>query len=1077
MRSGDCRSARGRSRWWLVATACLVASLLPMTGAGATVAPASSDESSSGAAGTPADPEPEDLVGDVEVVRYAGSDHYELSIELAQALVDAGDGSSEWVVLASGESWADAAAAGPLAATLDAPVVLVPPGGLQSSAARPDLVEFLQSAGVRRVVIVGNPDTLPNHEPSVLFGLGMVPRNIERVHGADPIEAAIAVAERIGAPAEFGESGRTVIIASDQSVADAVAVGPLAAAGPFPLLFTAPDALDPRIAKYLADHETAHVVLVGGTTALAHTVQDAIETAGLTVTRLSGQDRYHTAALAMDLLGEVPRCADDAIGSIGFVLAEESRLALTAGRLLGPQCIPLLFTDTDRLSPVTQNHLYLHRHRTDIDPSWHLIGDSVAVDPSAIERPPVRMATVADNPDGDGQHIVVLDEHHQARRYLLEDGFDGITRVRWAPDHETITFTAVRNGNPFTYTAWLDGPRAGEGIEGDIEGNYELDLRSGTVQPQPRVRSRYAHLIEDAWVDPMPSPGHEYIVFRAPTEDYAGHSLFALDIDTETITQLTHNTTDDTHHVVSSDWLFGGRRLVLTHLDISQLEEPAPTDVPTDTHVFARPDTRKFGSQCENVPLHRAHIIDVTDGRTRPLFHGNHLIDDPILSSPDGRFVAIKSYEDYEFAPEHLNGYTLWLSRCSHDGVGAPSVSVYDVSGHEPRAVNGTGTSGFDPMWSPDSRYLIFRAPTDTSAGHSLFALDVESGNVTQLTRNQSGGHHHVAQQWLPTGNRLLYTVQSMQELAVSCGGLSPSQRRASGVPHIAAHVVHLDSRRTAQLEFDGFIVSDGYRSGLDLSPDGTHVAFPSGTGYEYSGLHGSCRYYSEDPLTLNVFDVTASEPRAVPTDAVHSTNWRWSPDGRYLAYDERRITGGIDRTVETDNLILDTKSESVWRIDATSLLDAAVELFDIGWSDDSERLLYLAHDWSQPGLVRTPVIATVAAQELLPLELRTSNSSTLRCNVFSPDGLQIAICDWGATDPLNPPDGNAGLLYVNDAASDGALLEVYDLYDVTAPATPVLTNPPLSRHTTQEFRYQLEWTVAGIFAAGEHYLYTSPYR
>ncbi|MCY4516342.1 MAG: cell wall-binding repeat-containing protein [Acidimicrobiaceae bacterium] len=247
--------------------------------------------------------------GDVEIVRYADSDPYGLSVDVAQALVDAQVGSSEWVVLASGESWADAAMAGPLAASLGAPVVLVPPGGLQSTAARPDLVEFLRSAGVRRVVIGGNPDTLPNHEPSVLYGLGMLPRNIERVHGSDPVGATVAVAERIGAPAEFGDLGRTVIIASDRSVADAVAIGPLAAAGPFPLLITAPDALDMRIAAYLADREVAHVVLVGGEAAVAPAVQRTIEAAGLTVTRLAGRDRAETALLAADLFHQ--HTADD----------------------------------------------------------------------------------------------------------------------------------------------------------------------------------------------------------------------------------------------------------------------------------------------------------------------------------------------------------------------------------------------------------------------------------------------------------------------------------------------------------------------------------------------------------------------------------------------------------------------------------------------------------------------------------------------------------------------------------------------------------------------------------------------
>lgn len=111
---------------------------------------------------------------------------------------------------------------------------------------------------------------------------------------------AIAIAERLGAPSEMGQQGRTVIIASDQSVADAVAVGPLAAAGPFPLLLSAPDALDPRITAYLAEHEVAHVVLVGGTAAIATAVRHTIEAADISVTRLAGRDRSDTGCLRRD---------------------------------------------------------------------------------------------------------------------------------------------------------------------------------------------------------------------------------------------------------------------------------------------------------------------------------------------------------------------------------------------------------------------------------------------------------------------------------------------------------------------------------------------------------------------------------------------------------------------------------------------------------------------------------------------------------------------------------------------------------------------------------------------------------
>ena len=424
-------------------------------------ATASEDEDSEATEPEPAEADAGEAVPGVQVVRYGGQDPYALSIQVARALADAGDGTSEWVVLVSGASWADAVAAGPLAASLAAPVVLVPPGGLQSSTARSDLVEFLRSAGTRRVVIVGSPAVLPNHEPSVLFGLGMLPRNIERVHGDDPVGTSIAVAERIGTPVEFGEQGRTVIIASDRSVADAVAVGPLAAAGPFPLLLTAPDVLDARITAYLAEHEVAHVVLVGGTAATAPAVQEAVETAGITVTRLAGADRSETARLAAELFDQHIAGDAECTGGptrIGLAPAQHPEQALTAGPLLARGCAALRFTEPQRLPPNLHHELFLAQSRTDAA-ELHVFESAAALPDDALDisKPPVRIAAwrlMADeSPAGSQAVLVVSDGRSQPRLYPQAtvdisgtNAEHQLPRPRWGPHGRYLTYRDPATG-------------------------------------------------------------------------------------------------------------------------------------------------------------------------------------------------------------------------------------------------------------------------------------------------------------------------------------------------------------------------------------------------------------------------------------------------------------------------------------------------------------------------------------------------------------------------------------------------------------------------------------------------------
>ncbi|MCY4518795.1 MAG: cell wall-binding repeat-containing protein [Acidimicrobiaceae bacterium] len=723
-------------------------SLLPMTGAGATEEPAGSDESSSGAAGTPADPDPEDLAGGVEVVRYAGSDPYEMSIELARALVVAGDGSSEWVVLASGESWADAVAAGPLAASLGAPVVLVPLGGLQSTAARPDFVEFLRSAGVRRAVIVGDPETLPNHEPSVLYGLGMLPRNIERVHGSDPVGAAIAMAERIGAAAEFGDLGRTVIIASDQSVADAVAVGPLAAAGPFPLLLTAPDALDPRITAYLTDQEVAHIVMVGGTTAIAPAVQEAIETASITVTRLAGHDRIDTAQLAADLFeqhtADDPTCTDGRT-RVGLAPAQQPEQALTAGPLLAQACAPLRFTESDRLPADLRNTLYLSR---DVSPGAHLtvFGSGVSVPDSTLDvnTPPVRFAAFNFRPNADADALVgvleVIDEAGVRRSFPVTEvtlGREwGIPSDWWQRPHNFISYRPK--------ISWSsDGHRLAYWSV-DAGALYVLDLRDGELRRIAQVDSQMdgfgstlnwspdgSRLAFDAIVEEESTLSDPRLTVNGVSEFTS--ELFVHDVESGETTRLTHNNFVDS----VGPWSPDGTRL-------SFIRSPASST---------------WMSPAGLVAYRRLIVLDLTTKESHELHP--YVLD--TLWSPDGETIAFSAVPNGSF-----NTVAKSLYLATPDGSQVQQVPGPSCDGCRRYATKFPLPSIHLDGWSPTGDQIAYSA---------LFWAD-RKGLTRQVASDETSEVFHESEDelfasgrserlrfigWRPDGRNLMYLKSNCQ--------------------------------------------------------------------------------------------------------------------------------------------------------------------------------------------------------------------------------------------------------------------------------------------------------------------------
>ncbi len=313
-------------------------------------------------------------------LRYGGADRYETSLRIAEVLATFADDQLDVVVLVSGERWTDAVVAAPLAGARGAPVLLTPPDEL-----RGDALAFLQRVGASTAVIVGPSGDDPRHGPgrgvsaAVERGLRETGLSVERVAGADRFGTSVAVAERLkpGDMPGLG-NGNTVIVASGDVFADALVAGPFAALGPHPVLLTPPDELHADVADYLrvarARDNVRHVVVMGGTAALAEPVSQAIADAGMGVTRLACATRFDTAVQAAELvegryegIGDSP-CFGDT--SYGIARADVPFDSFSAAPLLGRLCTSLLLTGPSAVPVPTAVYLDLKLQRladTDID--------------------------------------------------------------------------------------------------------------------------------------------------------------------------------------------------------------------------------------------------------------------------------------------------------------------------------------------------------------------------------------------------------------------------------------------------------------------------------------------------------------------------------------------------------------------------------------------------------------------------------------------------------------------------------------------------------------------------------------
>ena len=272
----------------------------------------------------------------VDSDRLWGDDRYGTALEIAQEFA-ASAGPMDTVIVASGESFADALAATPLARVRNAPILLSPPDALH-----PATRSFIERHRVGEIIIAGGTAAISDDVEDELASL--ISGRPERLEGSDRYRTVVNIARDIDASqiGEFcGDGRRTALLATGEKFADALALSPLAYAGPHPVLLTPPGELHGAVEDFIADYAIEQILIAGGPAAIADSVETELAALGVRVERLWGQDRFETAAEIAEAL------ADRCFGSDEFGLADGRNFpdALVGGALLGRRLAPLLLSE------------------------------------------------------------------------------------------------------------------------------------------------------------------------------------------------------------------------------------------------------------------------------------------------------------------------------------------------------------------------------------------------------------------------------------------------------------------------------------------------------------------------------------------------------------------------------------------------------------------------------------------------------------------------------------------------------------------------------------------------------------
>jgi len=301
-----------------------------------------------------------------EALRLAGADRYETATKVSEYEFGA-PGAATTIVVASGESFADALVAGPLASRLNAPLILTRKDSLPEVARKNIKWVFDGAADVSPdVIIVGGVSAVSE---AVELELRAIHANLGtlRLAGIDRYETARLVASYYQGP----QVPSSIFLANGSSFPDALAAsGPVSDRGVnydlSPILLVKGQMLDPNLSSWIDDQfETGglkNVYLAGGTSVLDSRVESEVDFlaqqhgVNATIVRLSGANRYETAKAIASYFYPA------GIESVGIASGETFPDALVGGQDSGKAFISnhqqaFLLTTPDTLHTAVQDFM------------------------------------------------------------------------------------------------------------------------------------------------------------------------------------------------------------------------------------------------------------------------------------------------------------------------------------------------------------------------------------------------------------------------------------------------------------------------------------------------------------------------------------------------------------------------------------------------------------------------------------------------------------------------------------------------------------------------------------------------
>ena len=469
--------------------------------------------------------------------------------------------------------------------------------------------------------------------------------------------------------------------------------------------------------------------------------------------------------------------------------------------------------------------------------------------------------------------------------------------------------------------------------------------------PQNRVASewsnaRHAQITDSPWVEGYPSlsPDGKNIVFASETD--GDRNIYLQRVGGKNPVNLTPNSKDsDTMPAFSADGKFIVFRSERSPSGIYVMEETGENARRISDfgfHPSWSPDGKKVVVSDKAAAIHTVHtvpnstlwVIDVASGNKQQI----ETKGDAIMPnwSPNGERIAF-----WFVADGKLGG-----------------IATVPATGGEPVVVASDEASDWNPVWSPDGKYLYFASDRSGSMSFWRVAIDEKTGaaqGAAESVQTPSKYCRHIT--FSRDGKTLGYIRYESQSNLQSIP-FDPKTLKTTGevtwitrgdkeignpdlAPHGEAFVVRQPTRTQEDLVvFDKnggnwrSLMNDKFRERIPRwSPDGSQIAF-------YTDRSGKYQIWTINPDGSNLRQITFTEKMGANAPV-------YSPDGLRMAYTELELNS-------QSSFILDLTKP--WNEQTPQALPpmANSKSFSVrDWSSDGKKLLliYFEPDGDEYGI------------------------------------------------------------------------------------------------------------------------------